>query len=179
MVTPISQLTLSERLFLVGGLWPLLVPGFSVIVLMLVLLMPTLPQAPWLPSLGLGAVLFWTIHQPRGMPPALVFLLGCLQDLWTGMPLGPSALGWLLIAVVVRTQLLVFQSRPFRFEWMVLLPTIGLALALLWILADMATPQSLSAGDLPVRWLSTWLCYPAEANLCGRIWAWALERRFR
>lgn len=178
MVSPSSQLTPSERLAFVAGLWPLLVPVVTTLALMVLMLAPTLPQAPWLPALGLGAILFWTIHQPRGMPLWLVFLLGCLHDLWHGMPLGPSALGWLLVAVILRTQGFVFQSRPFRFEWMVLLPTLGLALTLLWFMSDLATPASLDAGDIPLRWLGTWLCYPAIASICGQAWAWALERRF-
>jgi len=55
------------------------------------------------PPLVLVSIFYWAIHRPDLLRPSVVFLLGVLQDLLSGAPLGISPLVyiiayWLLIA---------------------------------------------------------------------------------
>ena len=58
------------------GLVPVPAPGYA-------------PVAPFLTAI---AIYYWAIHRPDLMRPGTAFLIGLLQDLLTGGPLGVNAL---------------------------------------------------------------------------------------
>lgn len=97
-VTPFAMTTL---LLLVGAV-PLHLPGYGTIA----------------PSLGLMAVYYWAIHRPDLLRPGFAFVLGVLQDLLSGAPLGMTALVYVLVHRVVLIQRRVFLATTFPMLWL-------------------------------------------------------------
>jgi len=110
---------------LTGGRWHpgqlmLALPGL--ISLMLVLMGAVPIGAPFigpvLPAFGLIAVFIWATHRPDLMPHWLAFLIGLLQDLVIGGPLGLNALVLLVVQAICSTQRRFLAGRPFILGWL-------------------------------------------------------------
>jgi rod shape-determining protein MreD len=115
---PWSQLTRDERMELVIRSWRLTVPALAILVSIYLMAAPVWLPAPILPQLALLGVITWSIRRPDLVRVGIAFLLGLIQDLWLGGPVGVEASLFALIAVVLAGQQLVFVTRPFRFEWL-------------------------------------------------------------
>ncbi len=83
------------------GLLPIHIPGFVRI-------------APLFP---LMAIYHWTIFRPDVMPPFAIFVIGLLQDLLTGVPLGVSAAVYLGVYGTVLSQRHFFLGKSFLIIW--------------------------------------------------------------
>jgi cell shape-determining protein MreD len=176
---PTAHLTLGDRVAILIGLWPLLTPTFVTIVLMLVMAIPISGIGPWFPNLGLISVLYWSIHHPRVMPPWNVFLLACLNDLWSGAALGPSALVWLVLSVVLSAQYVMFRVRPFWFEFVCVGGAALVGHGALWGLTQLVLADAPALTLYCLQAMLSLFCYPASAALHSRVWHWAVERRFQ
>ncbi len=71
------------------------------------------------PFLSLLAVYYWCIYKPQLMPVSMVFILGLLQDLLSGGPLGMMALALILVRTLVMGQGRQLPERGFLFNWLV------------------------------------------------------------
>lgn len=114
-----------------------LIPVVVTIFLMLVSQVPTrLPGFAFVvPALTLMSVYYWSIHRPDLMRPAVVFGIGLLQDLLSGMPLGMNALTLLLVHGVILSQRQFFLANN--------------AFALLWWAFGL-----IMLGAMAVQWLA-------------------------
>lgn len=83
------------------GLTPTHIPGFS----------------PVMPMFSLMAVYFWAVYRPDSMGYGPAFVIGLLEDLLTGTPLGSTALVLMLGQWVVFHQQKFFNGRPFHVVW--------------------------------------------------------------
>lgn len=83
------------------GLIPIQVPRFS----------------PVAPALALTAVFHWSVYRPDLLRPLAVFLIGLLQDLLSGAPVGMNALTYLAVHGVVLTQRRVLLAGTFPLLW--------------------------------------------------------------
>lgn len=97
------------------NLAPFAVTVFLVLVGMVPLHLPL--YAPVAPALALMAVYYWTIHRPDLLRPSAVFLIGLLQDLLSGGPLGLNALVLLAVHWVVLNQRRYFLTGTFALMW--------------------------------------------------------------
>ena len=70
------------------------------------------------PVLALMAVYHWAVYQPNLIPPWSVFVLGILQDLLSGVPLGLYILVFLTVYGVVLSQRRFFAGRSFLLYWL-------------------------------------------------------------
>lgn len=159
MNEPWSQLEPEERLRqqLRSGraALPALVTAASLSLMALPIWLP----GPLLPQLGLLGVFFWCTHRPEWMPPWAAFLIGLLQDLWMGTPLGVNAMLLALASAILTGQFLVFQSRPFSFAATVFVGVVTcfqLSAWLLFALAGTPPPALLMA----MQGLATLLLLP-------------------
>ncbi|MBK3776351.1 rod shape-determining protein MreD [Azospirillum sp. YIM DDC1] len=84
-----------------GGMVPVPLPGYASV-------------APFLTAI---AVYYWAIHRPDLMGPGTAFLIGLLQDLLTGGPLGVNALVLVLVHWAVSSQRRVLASSTFALMW--------------------------------------------------------------
>jgi rod shape-determining protein MreD len=69
------------------------------------------------PLLPLISVYHWAIYRPQLLPTYAVFLIGVLQDILTGSPIGVNALVFLLVYGAVISQKTFFSGRSFFVLW--------------------------------------------------------------
>ena len=122
MSIPWSQLTREEKQQRLSGSWRLALPTFFTIFTLLIMLLPVWVPGPLMPQMGLLGVTYWVLNRRSLMPPVSMFLIGLVQDLWLGTPLGLNALLLLAFGLTLSGQAHVFASRPFSFGWLVMLP---------------------------------------------------------
>lgn len=96
-ITPVG-LTLVLVIFSVV---PLRIPGYAAIA----------------PVLALMAIYHWAIYRPNLMPLGAVFVLGLLQDLLSGAPVGLNVLVFLTVFGVVLSQRRFFAGQSFLIYW--------------------------------------------------------------
>lgn len=65
----------------------------------------------------LMAVYYWSIYRPALIPPWLIFLIGLLLDLLSGLPLGLNAAIFLLCRMAVTDQRRFLASQNFVMLW--------------------------------------------------------------
>ncbi|MFC7333438.1 rod shape-determining protein MreD [Rhodocista pekingensis] len=121
-----------------------LLPLGTTVLFMLVGMTPT--QIPGLvqvaPPLMLMAVVYWAVHRPDLLRPTLVFLLGVLNDLLGGAPLGMTALVFVLAYWLLLTQRRFFLGNSFLLLW------IGFTMVALGAAAVQWAVYSLMAAEL-------------------------------
>lgn len=147
-----------------------LFPAFSVFVLLLINLLPI--SVPLLstasPALALMAVFYWSVNRPDLLTAVAAFLLGLLQDLLMGLPLGVSPLVLLLVQTGSASQGRFFHNKPFSVMWwgfaLVAIP----ALLIQWLLSS-----ALIGALLPIK--ATMISYVLTAVLFPIV-AWVLAR---
>jgi len=97
-VTPLATATV----LMLAGMVPIQLPGWG----------------PVAPQFVLMALYYWAIHRPDLLRPSLAFLLGLLQDLLSGMPLGVNPLVYVLVYLVVLSQRRFFLIGSFGMLWL-------------------------------------------------------------
>ncbi len=70
------------------------------------------------PVLALMSVYHWAIYRPNLMPLWAVFILGFLQDLLSGVPLGLYIIVFLTVYGVVLSQRRFFAGKSFMLYWL-------------------------------------------------------------
>ena len=80
--------------------------------------MPTVLAQNTMPPFVLSLVFLWAVYRPNWLPVVLVFIVGLLMDVLSGVPLGLNAV--LLVAVYwpVAVQRRIFLREPFPFLWL-------------------------------------------------------------
>jgi rod shape-determining protein MreD len=144
-------------------------PACLTILLMLLIEAPLgiTGQAALQPAVALGCVWFWSLIQPRCMPPALVFVIGMLLDLLAYLPFGVGTLTLLIchgIAVALRRFLV---PRGLVVVWASFVPIAVGAALLMWVLVMLLTFRLLSPAPLFFQAVVTIALYPALAVPLG------------
>ncbi len=118
-----------------------------------------------MPLLTLMACYYWTIYRPALMPSIALFVLGLLQDLLTGGPLGLMALVLLLVHWIVDAQRRVFLGKSFVVGWWGFgLVALG-AEVVIWLLACIYYDQLLGVRPFGFQFMLTVAIYPCFAWL--------------
>jgi rod shape-determining protein MreD len=165
---PWSQLSREEKQQRLIQSWRLLAPTLATIATLLLMMVPIWQQGPILPQFGLLGVCYWATNRPDLMPAFSAFLIGLLQDLWLGLPLGVNASLLMLAALVLSSQHLVFVSRPFSFAWLMLAPVCVIYAGGSWLLSALGG-QTTHASYLLVQVCSTLLMFPFACWLHARV----------
>lgn len=150
---------LTTFFLLIVGLIPWHVPGLAVIT----------------PAFPLIAVFFWSIYQPHRLPYWATFLIGVLQDLLLGMPVGQGALGLLLIQGLVVSQRRFFIAKPFLVVWWGFAMVAPLGAAIAWAVASIARDAVIPVLPVVVQTVITVLLYPVFGGVFGWIQQKALQ----
>lgn len=85
------------------------------------------------PPLALTAIVYWAIHRPDLLRPSIVFLLGVLQDLLSGHPLGLTALLFTICYWILLTQRRFFLGNSFGVLWFGFSVLVAGAAVLEWV----------------------------------------------
>ena len=119
--------------------------------------------APIMPALGLIAVFFWLVHRPDLMPAWAVFLVGLIQDLLGGGPLGVGVFVLLVVYAALAGQRRHIAHRSFILVWLVFLPVAAGAFILTWMFNSLIADALLDPGPAAFQYLSTVAFYPCVA----------------
>ncbi len=144
------------------------VSPFAVTVLLA--LFSVIPQrapdiAPVMPALVLIAVYFWSVFRPDLMPFWAIFLVGVVQDLLTGIPLGAGIVPLLLVHGYIGTQRRFFASATMPMLWIVFALVAAVALALTWVLSCLVLGALVDPTNAALQYLTTIAAYPCVAWL--------------
>lgn len=144
----LTPFALTVLLVLINVL-PLQIPGFARI-------MPLLP---------LMSIYLWAVHQPNLMPAIAVFIIGMLQDILTGAPLGINIVSFLVVYGLVVRQRRFLIGKSFAVIWVGFSLVAAGAVLIDWALVSiyysvLAEPEAmafqylLSLGTFPaLSWL--------------------------
>lgn len=150
---------LTMLVLLILGLIPWHVPGLAVVT----------------PALTLIAVYFWGIYQPHRLPYWATFVIGVLQDLLLGMPIGQGALVLLLIQGLVVSQRRFFLTKPFLVVWWGFAMVAPLGALIAWSVASVAREAVIPVLPIIVQTVITIMLYP----LFGGLFGWLQQKALR
>ena len=102
-------------------LWARNATPFGIAVLLVILNVvptPILDYAAVTPTLALIAVYHWAIYRPNLLPLTAVFVIGLLQDILSGAPLGVYVLVFLTAYGAVLSQRRFLAGKSFLIYWL-------------------------------------------------------------
>jgi rod shape-determining protein MreD len=135
--------------------------AFTLILVMIGMVPLQIPDlSPIIPSLALIAVYYWLVHRPDLMPVWAVFLIGVVQDLLSGRPLGVAAFVLLVVYAVIASQRQFFTNAPFILVWLVFLLIAFGAHGLTWIFTTLILDAYMDPGPAVFQYLTTIAVYP-------------------
>lgn len=130
--------------FVLLAVLPVPVPGYSSIV----------------PMLVLASVFFWAVHQPRLLPPMIIFVIGLVQDILSGAPMGAGTVVLLSAYGITVLQRRFFHNRSFVQVWAgFALVALG-AGALGWLLTVLVGGPFLPPRAAAFQFILTLAVYP-------------------
>lgn len=146
-------------------------PGILALLFVLLSLAPyNFPgSALIMPPLALMAVYHWGIYRPDLLPGPLVFVLGLLQDILGGGPLGMWAAVFLIVHAVMSAQRRFFLGKKFVVEWLgfgLVVPVVFLAL---WLIGSTYVGALIDPGLLFTQALLTVGFYPVMSWLMSAV----------
>ena len=134
-------------LLVLVGLIPLHVPDFSRVA----------------PTLAVMAVYYWTIFRPGLLPAPAVFLVGLLQDILSGMPIGINTVVLLGVYGVVLSQRRFFAGKSFVILWLGFALVAGGAELASWLLISLYHSSVVAAQPVFFQYLVTLGSFPLLA----------------
>ena len=145
-------------LSMLKALTPTLLGLFGVLVLAL----PLRLAEGWFPTpiIPLVVVFFWSIYSPDYLPSPSVFIIGLLQDLLMGGPLGLWAVVYLVTQYAVSSQRAYFLGREQKVVWLGFALAAGVASLILWLVMSLMSGVLLPIGALAAQMAATVLIYP-------------------
>ena len=145
-----------------------------VVIMLLLALIGSMPLGAFhtfeiFPMLNIIVVFYWTVYRPDLVPPVILFLIGLIDDVVMGTPLGLMASVFVLLYGVTLTQRQFFIGKPFYVTWLGFSIISAFCICLIWVLV------ALFAGRLGVlitpfiKYTVTLLSFPSAAWLLVRI----------
>ena len=151
----------------VAGVAPILIALLCVIIGVLPLNLPGLASIG--PALTLMAVYYWSIFAPVLLPPPAVFLVGLVQDLLGGGPIGLNAFILLAVCGLVVNQRRVFIARAFHMAWFgFMLISLGVAFVS-WGVVSLFDMTLLTPAPFLVQSGLSIALYPVSSWLFSRV----------
>ncbi len=124
------------------------------------------PNIAWLMSLIVAA--FYPAAWPRGF----AFLLGLLQDVLFGTPLGAQAVLTLLLVELVHSQARRHHHQLFRIRWLEAAGVLVVWHLLLWVIVRLTTGEELPIRQLINGGLASAIWYPIFYFVLTRLGDW-------
>lgn len=148
-----------------------LAPGALSIFLLLLSAVPVrLPEfSVTAPILVLGAVFYWTIHRPDLLRPSALFVIGMLQDLVSGGPIGVSSLILVMLHWILLNQRRLFLAGTFGFMWFGFALTVFSALTLRWLVHSALDAAPMPVPPVVFQGLMTLALFPVLAWIFVRV----------
>lgn len=132
-----------------------------------------------MPLLHLMPVFYWGLIHAREMPYWFVFLLGLLADAAGGLPLGFSALLYLVFLALLHVQRKYIAKEGFLAKWSYFAVLLAACEAGGWILMAILTGEPRGLAAVLARWALALCCYPMLHRAFDLLAECASERRWR
>ncbi|MEM9705944.1 MAG: rod shape-determining protein MreD [Pseudomonadota bacterium] len=116
-----------------------------------------------LPLIPLLIVFFWSIYAPDYLPAPSIFVIGLLQDLYSGGPIGLWALIYLGVQYTFINQRSYFLGREQRVVWVGFMFATALAGAAFWAMTSLAAGNPMPLRPLALQLILTIAAYPVLA----------------
>jgi rod shape-determining protein MreD len=117
------------------------------------------------PDIALTSIFFWAMHGSAFMPPWAVFLVGAVQDLTAGTPLGFSIVIYLLAYGFTLTQRIFFKGRTGIGAWLGFALVVAISASLSWSLGMIVFERWLDPLVVVLQAGMTILFYPLFSRL--------------
>lgn len=144
-------------------------PGLVILCMLIAVLPGIMPYwSDVAPALALIPLYYWSIYRPDLIGMTSAFLLGVLQDMLTGVPLGVNALLFVLIQAVVSGQRRFFLAKPFFVAWWGFAMVIAVALPIKYLLVAMLYGDFTPLSNLVFHMLLTAAMFPPVGWVCAR-----------
>jgi rod shape-determining protein MreD len=147
-----------------------LVPLLCTLAIVVVSAVPTrLPMLSLIaPALSLIAVYYWTIYRPDLLNTFYILLLGALQDMLTGAPIGITSFVLLLTYLVVVSQRRFFHGKSFGVVWWGFMLVAFGGTVVTWIIHVLLAGQFIDPLGASFGLLLTIMLYPPLAALLSQ-----------
>ncbi len=126
------------------GVLPLHIPGYARVA----------------PMFALMAIYHWAIYRPELMPAVAVFLIGLLQDILMGLPLGVNALVFLTVYGTVLSQRRFLFGKSFAIVWLAFFLVAAGAALETWALVSAFNAAFVGPRAVIFEYLVTVGCFP-------------------
>jgi rod shape-determining protein MreD len=156
----------SRALRLLLGLTPTVLSLLLVVISAVPLGLPYLSNIS--PLLAMMSVYYWSIYRADLMPAPAAFLIGLVQDLVGGGPLGLMALVLLLVHGLCVSQRRVFLSKPFLVGWWGFMFVAAGAAVVAWTLACLYFVSWFDPRPVAAQLVLTVALYPPLTWLFSR-----------
>lgn len=146
-------------------------PFFTILLLIIIMVLPyNIPLiGDIMPFLTLIGVYYWSVFKPELVPVSVVFVLGLLQDILLGSPLGLMSLLLVVVQQFIFYQGRQFLERDFLFNWFVfVMIVIGFGV-LSWGITSFYLRVFLNFVDVIGQILLTIAFYPVITGIFGWI----------
>ena len=117
------------------------------------------------PSFTLIAIFIWILVRPSLMPPVAVFILGLLQDLFWGSPVGLWAAVFLVASVITLSQRQFLSGRSFGFTWAVFGIVTVVCEVLAWVIASVYYLTPMPVLPILSQIILSFAIYPLFARM--------------
>lgn len=148
------------------------VSPFVVTVMLVILNAIPLPIPDYrsiVPLVPLMAIYYWALYRPDLMPIGAVFLVGVLEDVLTGSPLGLNAFLFLVVHSLIRSRRRMIAGKGFLVAWIVfLLVVLGVGLTS-WLVASLLYDAPIRIEPALTQLALTLVLYPCLAWLLIRV----------
>ncbi len=146
-------------------------PFFTILFLIIIMVLPyNIPLiGDIMPFLTLIGVYYWSVFKPELVPVSAIFVLGLLQDILLGSPLGLMSLLLVIVQQFIFFQGRQFLERDFLFNWFVFVMIVVGFGALSWGITSLYIREYLDFVDVIGQILLTIAFYPVITWILGLI----------
>ena len=156
--------TVWQRLDFVARIMTPLLASLCLVVVSIIPL--RLPEASFVvPMLALMAVYYWGLHRADLLPAPAIFVVGFLQDILSGGPLGINTLIFLAGYGICVSQRRFFYAKSFLVVWWGFMVVAAGALIVEWVLISAFVEALISPRPAYFKYLMTIALYPVVAWL--------------
>ena len=148
------------------------VAPFVITVMLVVLNAIPLPVPDYrsiVPLIPLMAIYYWALYRPDLMPIGAVFLVGILEDVLTGAPLGLNAFLFLLVHSLIRSRSRMIAGKGFAVVWIVFMLVLLGAGIVSWLVASLLYDAPIRMAPAVTQLMLTLVLYPCLAWLLIRV----------
>jgi rod shape-determining protein MreD len=146
-----------------------IIPFLTILFLIIIMMLPYKISVigDIMPFLTLIGVYYWSVFRARRLPIWTVFILGMLQDILLGSPIGMMSLLLIVVQQIIFIQGRQFLERDFIFNWVVfVMLAFGFGVAS-WGIASLYIREILDFWNVLGQVLMTIAFYPVITLLLG------------